>query len=123
MAKNFSNTTLYDYQTKCLRTWKQFDPTTFSPLEMELLHSTLLIADEAGELVSAFKKWLIYRKPLDVDNVREELGDLLYGLVVLADKMGFSMEEIMDSNVKKLEQRYPKGYSDEDAILRRDKQE
>ena len=34
------------------------------------------VSGEAGELLDAVKKAVIYRKPLDLENVIEELGDL-----------------------------------------------
>lgn len=122
MASNFNLVNLYDYQQAALRTWKSFDTREIDGPTMELLHSALLIADEAGELVSPIKKYVIYNKPLDIENVKEELGDLMYGIVVMADTLGIDIKEILFNNIDKLKQRYPEGYSDEDAVLRRDKQ-
>lgn len=122
MASNFNLVNLYDYQQAALRTWKSFDTREIDGPTMELLHSALLIADEAGELISPIKKYVIYNKPLDIENVKEELGDLMYGIVVMADTLGIDIKEILFNNIDKLKQRYPEGYSDEDAVLRRDKQ-
>ena len=122
MAQNFNIKNINDFQNNCLKTWKKFGTTTLDGWDMELLHSALLVADEAGELVSPIKKYIIYNKPLDTDNIKEEIGDLLYALVVLADIMGFSLEEIMAYNTKKLGIRYGDSYSDVKAQQRKDKE-
>jgi len=44
--------------------------------DMHLLHMSIGVSGEAGELIDAIKKYVIYRKPLDRENVIEELGDL-----------------------------------------------
>jgi NTP pyrophosphatase (non-canonical NTP hydrolase) len=122
MTQNFNTRNINDFQNNCLKTWKKFETTVLEGWEMELLHSALLVADEAGELVSPIKKYIIYNKPLDIDNIKEEIGDLLYALVVLADIMGFSLEEIMAYNAKKLSIRYGDSYSDVKAQQRKDKE-
>lgn len=88
-----------------------------------LIHMTLGIAGEAGELVDAIKKHWAYGKPLDTDNVVEELGDLLFYIqgvlnVVTASE---TLEDLMVTNMHKLSKRYPTGYSDKAAIERADK--
>jgi hypothetical protein len=46
----------------------------------KLMHATFGISGEAGELLDAVKKHIIYGKPLDRENVVEELGDLEFYL-------------------------------------------
>lgn len=49
-----------------------------TPIDAHRLHMAIGISGEAGELLDAIKKATIYRKPLDIANVREECGDLLF---------------------------------------------
>ena len=97
-------------------------------LQADLIHMTLGVAGEAGELVDAIKKHWVYGKPLDVGNVVEELGDLLFyiqGVLSTVTRQGVlapeTLEDLMVANMNKLSKRYPTGYSDQAAIARADK--
>ena len=99
-------------------------------LQADLIHMTLGVAGEAGELVDAIKKHWAYGKPLDVGNVVEELGDLLFyiqGVLNIVTSQGVlapkTLEDLTVANMNKLSKRYPTGYSDQAAIARADKQE
>jgi NTP pyrophosphatase (non-canonical NTP hydrolase) len=91
-------------------------------LNLEFLHCAIGIAGEAGELADAIKKATIYGKPLDVDNVIEELGDLMWYIQATVNKLGITLNEVLEYNYTKLRVRY-EGlvYSDEAAIARADK--
>lgn len=90
--------------------------------DMELNHAALGIAGETGELVDALKKYLMYRKPLDRENVVEELGDLEFYMEAIRQNVGISRHETLEHNYNKLmKKRYPDGYSDQAAIKRADK--
>ena len=96
--------------------------------QADLIHMTLGVAGEAGELVDAIKKHWVYGKPLDVGNVVEELGDLLFyiqGVLSTVTRQEVpepeTLEDLMILNMNKLSKRYPIGYSDQAAIARADK--
>lgn len=91
--------------------------------KIDIIHAILGISGEAGELLDAIKKHTIYNKPLDVENVVEELGDLEFYLEQLRQALSISREETLQANIKKLRKRYPSGYSDKHAQLRLDKGE
>lgn len=95
--------------------------TTITPEMYDLLHATLGISGEAGELLDAVKKSFIYNKPLDVENLREEIGDCFWYLALMCRTLDVSFEEIMQQNIDKLSKRYPEKYTDEHAIERLDK--
>lgn len=87
------------------------------------LHMVVGISGEAGELLDAIKKQVIYRKPLDRANVIEELGDLEFYMEGLRQGLGITREETIAQNVAKLSKRYANLiYSDKDAQERKDKQ-
>jgi NTP pyrophosphatase (non-canonical NTP hydrolase) len=83
-----------------------------------LLHGMLGICTEAGELQDAIKKQMIYGKPLDITNVIEECGDLLWYIALTLDACMCPMSEAMERNIAKLKARYPEGFTEEKALTR-----
>ena len=93
-----------------------------TPEQCHMLHMVIGVSTEAGELLDAFKKHTIYQKPLDVENVKEELGDLLFYMSNLMQSVGLSFKDVLQHNIDKLSVRYASGkYSDEQAQQRADK--
>lgn len=98
----------------------------FKQMESEILtqlHAAVGISGEAGEILDAVKKAWAYRKPLDVANVKEELGDILFYVQAMCNCFGWTLTDLKESNMAKLIKRYPTGYSDQAAIARADKTE
>lgn len=90
--------------------------------DMELMHAALGITGEAGEIADAVKKAVVYCKPIDRDNIVEELGDLRFYMQALMNKLSITEGEVLQSNADKLSKRYPKGeYSNTAAVARLDK--
>jgi len=77
--------------------------------DADMRHMGIGICGEAGELIDAIKKAVVYRKPLDYNNVIEELGDLEFYMQGLRSLVGVTREATLEANVRKLEKRYP-GY-------------
>lgn len=127
--------TLAEYQLHASRTLpfpgeqKFFGPKSPNPdgfpqheRNVDLLHGLLGLAGEVGELIDPVKKAMFYGKPLDVENIREEIGDLLWYIAgPLCRALQADLAEIAAGNVVKLRARYEKGYSDTAAIERADK--
>lgn len=86
-----------------------------------LIHAAMGISGEAGELIDAVKKHIMYGKALDVDNIKEELGDSLWYMALMLDLIGSSFEEVMALNHDKLEKRFPGGFTEKLAQERLDK--
>ena len=95
---------------------------SMTPEKCDLLHFAVGVAGEAGELLDAVKKHVIYGKPLDEDNVIEELGDILFYMTAMLNTIGLTHDDIRWSNRAKLDKRYRGGYSDAAAAERADKQ-
>lgn len=90
--------------------------------KVDLIHAIMGISGEAGELLDAVKKATIYDKPLDRDNVVEELGDLEFYMEQLRQRLGITREETLAANIAKLKVRYEGlQYSDAAAHARKDK--
>lgn len=92
--------------------------------KVEAWHHASCIPSEAGELFDAVKKWVIYNKDLDLQNVIEEMGDIEFYLAGLRQVLGISRHQTLQANVDKLNKRYSLGnYSDQQAQERADKHE
>lgn len=86
-----------------------------------LMHAQLGLSSEAGEFADALKRHTIYGKELDRENLKEELGDLLWYMALAANALGESLGTIAAANIAKLRDRYPEKYTDADALARKDK--
>ncbi len=87
-----------------------------------LNHAAMGVAGEAGELIDAVKKHTVYSKPLDRENIIEELGDLRFYIQAMQNVLGITESEVLQANANKLAKRY-RGlkYTDQAAINRADK--
>lgn len=87
-----------------LREYQKWTRTTaVYPNNRPIEYCCIGLADETGEVCGKVKKWMRDLQPLN--EVRAEIGDVLWYLTRLADECGFDMQEIMSDNVKKLEDR------------------
>jgi NTP pyrophosphatase (non-canonical NTP hydrolase) len=89
----------------------------------DLLHSAIGISGEGGEILDAVKKEWVYNKPIDTENLEEELGDVLFYVQMFCNILETNMEQLIRQNMEKLRKRYPDGYSDLAAQERKDKKE
>lgn len=85
---------------------------------VDILHCAIGASTEAGELLDAFKKHIYYKKPLDVVNVGEEIGDIMFYLSNLARLLELDIEKILQNNIDKLRKRYPDKFTTENALNR-----
>jgi len=92
-----------------------------TPHQAHLLHMAVGVSGEAGELLDAIKKHCVYQKQINMDNVIEEAGDILFYLTGLLNDLNISLEDCIKANIVKLSKRYPNGYSNAAAIARADK--
>ena len=75
-------------------------------------------------MLDAVKKHAIYSKPLDYENVVEELGDLEFYMQGVRAALNITREEVLVHNLAKLRMRYAEGtYTDAQAQARADKDE
>ncbi len=98
--------------------------TSATPEKLNMWHSATGISGEAGELLDAVKKYVIYNKPLDRENIIEELGDLEFYMEQMRQAIDIDREDVIYSNMFKLSERYKSlTYSDQAANDRADKEE
>lgn len=84
----------------------------------DLMHSSIGISEEAGEILGIVKKCVWYGKEFDKVKAVEEAGDLLHYLQMFCNKIGITIEDLIVTNMSKLNIRYPSGYTDDCAIHR-----
>ncbi len=106
---------LNQYQTDCLRTWRRD-----RPYYAQRINAALGLAGEAGEVADLIKKVEFHGHTLDVADVTEELGDVLYYVAAMAHAFGLKLEDIAEVNIEKLKKRYPDGFSVERSVNRDD---
>jgi NTP pyrophosphatase (non-canonical NTP hydrolase) len=96
-----------EYQIAALR--------TASPKEKkdEVYHLVLGLVGEAGEIAEKLKK--IVRdfdgdiSHLDADDMKKELGDVLWYVAVLAEYFGIKLDDVAEKNIEKLASRRARG--------------
>ena len=80
-----------------------------------LLTAGVGINAEGGEFLEIIKKVIFQGKPWDEANKEHlfiELGDLMWYVAQACMALGYSLDEVVARNVKKLEKRYPGGQFD-----------
>mgnify|MGYP002820744938 CR=1 FL=1 len=96
-------------------------PLYMTARDYDLIHMVMGICGEAGELLDAIKKSVIYNRPLDRENVIEELGDIEFYMQGLRESLLIDRQETLQHNITKLRTRYGSEYSDQAAQERADK--
>lgn len=85
---------------------------------MMILHALMGITTECGEMMDNLKKHLIYGKPLDMVNFKEEDGDLRWYLSLLEFACNYTADEAQEANIAKLKARFPNKFTEIDALTR-----
>lgn len=106
------------YEQECKRTFDVHADTIEN-----INHAVHGIGGESGEIIEYVKKWRYNGHDFDSYVVAEELGDLLWYIVLMSNAVGFSLEEVMEMNVRKRNKRYPEGFDTERSINRDDEEE
>ena len=80
-----------------------------------LLTAALGICAEGGEFTEVVKKIVFQGKPVNEDNIfhmKRELGDIMWYVAQACMALEISFDDVIATNVKKLEKRYPEGTFD-----------
>lgn len=71
------------------------------------------LTGEAGEVADIIKKIYGHGKAVDIDHIKEELGDVLWYVTNLCSAFDMKLEDVMKYNMQKLQARYPEDYKNE----------
>ena len=75
-----------------------------------IVNATLGLSGEVGELNDMIKKWIFHNTRLDKEHVKKEIGDVMWYVAMMCESFGFSLDDVMQTNVDKLIARYPDGF-------------
>ena len=78
-----------------------------------VLTAAIGISAEGGEFAEIVKKCIFQGKPMDDDaqyHMKRELGDIMWYIAQACIALGISLEDVLDTNIQKLEARYPDGF-------------
>ena len=91
-----------EYMKRALALWRTHDPQGWTT------HAVFGLQTEVGEITDFYKKgWYTpERANFSNDHLLYELGDVLYYLTMIAQQEGLTLDEIMEANITKLEERY-----------------
>lgn len=87
-------------------------------MDPNLLHGTLGIASEVGELAEQLVNKALRRENVDYVNISEEVGDILWYCAMILRACGKSFEDVATQNIAKLKVRYPHKFTLEKAETR-----
>lgn len=92
-------------------------PNFYQP-NVRVLHAAIGCVTESGELLDALKKQMFYGRNLDLTNVKEEAGDLLWYLAILFDELGTDFTTESTRVINKLKARFPNKFTEGSAFDR-----
>jgi len=107
-----------------IENWKDYQllaSRTDANLDTELLnqlHPLMGLVTEVGELMDVFKKYVAYGKPIDLVNIKEELGDINWYLGKFYRVLNIDQAEVLAININKLNARYKEKFSQDEALIR-----
>ena len=78
------------------------------------------LCGESGEVVDYLKKRIYHGHLVEKQKLVEELSDVMWYLTNIATLFEIPMTYILDENIRKLEERYPDGFSEEKSINRKE---
>ncbi|MFA6257063.1 MAG: nucleoside triphosphate pyrophosphohydrolase family protein [Candidatus Paceibacterota bacterium] len=99
---------LNEYQKKALETATHGE-------KYKIIYPALGLGNEAGEVLGKIKKWIRgddgegEMSPERKSAIKDELGDVLWYIAVLADDLGLDLDAIARGNVEKLKSRKERG--------------
>lgn len=93
---------------------EQLRPKALRFVDLDLVYATLALNGEAGEVAEVVKK--IARDNPDgiiTDESRDmlikELGDVMWGVAAVSNRLGVSIDEVMERNLNKMRDRKARG--------------
>ena len=83
-----------------------------------ILNASMGLCGESGEVIDLVKKHLFQGHDLDEKVLIKELGDVAWYLAEAATALNVNLSEILEKNIKKLENRFPDGFNSNRSINR-----
>ena len=87
-------------------------------VDEQMINASLGLAGEVGEVVDIVKKHMYQGHELEIEELLDELGDVMYYLYWLCMLFQIDFSEVCFNNMNKLTKRYPDGFEEERSINR-----
>lgn len=97
---------LNQYQREALKT----ADTKLDPYD-QMVNAVMGLNGESGEVADHLKKAMFQGHQLDREKLRDECGDVLWYVSLLAHALGLTLQEVAERNIEKLRARYPGGFT------------
>lgn len=88
---------------------------------MNVNYVALGLTGEAGEVAEEIKKSVYHGHGYNFNNLKEELGDVLWYVALACTVFGFEMEEIMQVNIDKISERYVDRFTVHESVNRKER--
>lgn len=89
-----------------------------SPIIADLLNGVMGLCGESGEVADIVKKTVFHKHPIGIDELKKELGDVMWYVAMCCNALNISLDDVMQGNIEKLKKRYPDGFSTDASINR-----
>ena len=86
-----------------------------------LINAVMGLCGESGEATDLVKKHLFQNHEFNKEDFIKELGDIAWYLAEACTAVDVNLEDVLEKNIAKLKQRFPKGFDKNDSIKRVDK--
>lgn len=106
---------LNEYQNLASRTGNNY-----GDWKAGLINYALGVTGESGEVADMIKKTIFHGHELSISDFKKELGDILWYVSQLASVCNLTLEDVAQTNIKKLKRRYPDGFSEKASINRKE---
>ena len=83
--------------------------TTATAESQNIYYMTMGLTGEAGEISNKVKKVMRDGKQLDLEDIKHELGNVLWYVAGLSTVLGIDLEEVAKANLEKLKSRKERG--------------
>lgn len=107
-----------EYQKLAGRTVVEKPDFEITPDQVMLSWWAVGLTGEAGEVADLIKKGVYHQQGIDKPKLKKELGDVLWYVSAMCSQLGFTLEEVMQTNVDKLKARFPEGYDPKRTTFR-----
>ncbi len=101
---------LKEYQKLCKLTARKG-----KDVNEDLCNWGLGVSGEAGDIASCIKKLIFHQNDSIKDGIKENIGDMMWYSAMICNSLEWDFEKILEKNIKKLKERYPKGFGEVEA--------
>ena len=105
-----------EYQKLSARTLLEKPDFEIRPEQVMIVWNAIGLGGEAGEVLDLIKKGIFHQQGIDLIKLKKELGDVLWYLSALCTQFGFTLDDVMETNIEKLKARFPNGYNATDTL-------